>query len=119
MGDMSNHSNQTKVPITVQPDAHGVPRDDNRTHPGVLLGSGFAVAVGLFGWLGHLWDEKTGRAPLGVLLGVSLGLVYGAYEVWKLVRRDKTDLPASEFAAPVPKEKKRVPLGDHEKEGTS
>ncbi|MCC5846746.1 MAG: AtpZ/AtpI family protein [Verrucomicrobia bacterium] len=69
------------------------PPDGNRTHPGVLFGSSFAVAMGLFGWLGHLWDEKTGRAPLGVLLGISVGLIYGAYEVWKLVRRGERPVP--------------------------
>jgi hypothetical protein len=57
-----------------------------RMHPGVMMGSSFAVAMGLFAWLGHRWDEKTGREPLGVLLGVALGFVYGGYEVWKLIR---------------------------------
>ena len=57
-----------------------------RMHPGVMMGSSFAVAMGLFAWLGHRWDEKTGREPLGVLLGVGLGFVYGTYEVWKLIR---------------------------------
>lgn len=52
----------------------------------VLLGSSFALAMGLFAWLGHQWDERRGTAPWGVLAGVGLGLAYGAYEVWKLIR---------------------------------
>lgn len=55
-------------------------------HPAMMMGSSFAVAMGLFAWLGHRWDEKTGREPLGVLLGVAVGFVYGGYEVWKLIR---------------------------------
>ena len=58
-------------------------------HPGVMFGSSFAVAMGIFAWLGHRWDEKTGRAPLGVLLGVGVGLLYGAYEVWKLIQEPR------------------------------
>lgn len=61
-------------------------------HPAVMMGSSFAVAMGLFAWLGHRWDEKTGREPLGVLLGVGVGFIYGAYEVWKLTRT--ADAPA-------------------------
>ncbi|MDF3128798.1 AtpZ/AtpI family protein [Kiritimatiellaeota bacterium B1221] len=52
----------------------------------VLLGSSFAFAMGLFALLGHRWDEKHDSEPLGVLVGVSLGLLYGGYEVWKVVR---------------------------------
>lgn len=55
-------------------------------HPAVMMGSSFAVAMGLFAWLGHRWDEKSGREPLGVLLGVAAGFLYGGYEVWKLTR---------------------------------
>lgn len=61
-------------------------------HPAVMMGSSFAVAMGVFAWLGHRWDEKTGREPLGVLLGVGVGFIYGAYEVWKLTRT--VDVPA-------------------------
>lgn len=65
-------------------------------HPGVMFGSSFAVAMGVFAWLGHRWDEKTGRAPLGVLLGVGVGLLYGAYEVWKLIQEPRPPAPASD-----------------------
>ncbi|MEX2586825.1 MAG: AtpZ/AtpI family protein, partial [Actinomycetota bacterium] len=54
--------------------------------PAILLGSSFAIAMGIFSWLGHRWDEKTGNAPWGVLAGVTAGFAYGGYEVWKLVR---------------------------------
>lgn len=68
-------------------------------HPAMMLGSSFAVAMGLFAWLGHRWDEKSGRAPLGVLLGVSVGFLYGGYEVWKLIRwSEQGDIRPSEVS---------------------
>lgn len=54
--------------------------------PAILLGSSFALAMGFFSWMGHLWDEKTGNEPVGVLIGVSVGLLFGVYEVWKVTR---------------------------------
>lgn len=75
-----------------------------------MFGSGFAVAVGVFGWLGHLWDERTGRAPLGVLLGVGLGFVYGGYELWKLVRMSERENPTGgEGKSTSPKQPERDP----------
>lgn len=52
--------------------------------PAVLLGSSFALAMGFFAWVGHRWDLKNGSEPWGVLTGVCVGLLYGAYEVWKV-----------------------------------
>lgn len=52
----------------------------------VLLGSGFAVAMGIFAWLGVQWDAKHGTEPWGVLAGVGLAFLYGGYEVWKIIR---------------------------------
>lgn len=70
-----------------------------RMHPAVMMGSSFAVAMGLFAWLGHRWDEKTGWEPLGVLLGVSVGFLYGGYEVWKLTRPSAAATSASATSA--------------------
>jgi F0F1-type ATP synthase assembly protein I len=64
--------------------------------PAILLGSSFAIAVGIFAWLGHRWDEKTGNAPWGVLAGISLGFAYGGYEVWKLVRMSEQNAKQAE-----------------------
>jgi hypothetical protein len=81
--------------------AHREIQSAGRVPAPVMLGSSFAVAMGLFAWLGHRWDQKTGREPLGVLLGVAAGLVYGAYEVWKLTRAPP---PSSPPAAPPDRE---------------
>jgi len=58
---------------------------------GILLGSGFAVAVGGLGWLGHRADLKYGTEPWWTLAGAGLGLLYGAYEVWKLTRTTREE----------------------------
>ena len=55
------------------------------TNPAVGFGSSFAGGMAVFGLGGHWLDEKTGREPLFTLIGVGLGLFYGAWEVWKLV----------------------------------
>ena len=55
------------------------------------VGSSFAAAMGLLAWGGIVLDERTGRSPLFVLIGVFLGLFYGGYEVWKLVRDSEDD----------------------------
>jgi len=82
--------------------AHRRLQESARMHPAMMMGSSFAVAMGLFAWLGHRWDEKTGRAPLGVLLGVSVAFLYGGYEVWKLIRwSDRGDKGPSEVYSKV------------------
>lgn len=65
------------------------------TSPAVLLGSSFAFAMGLFAWLGMKWDEKHASEPWGVLTGVFFGFLYGAYEVWKVVRMPGDRSPES------------------------
>jgi len=64
----------------------------------MLLGSSFAVATGGLGWLGHLGDVKYDTEPWLALLGISIGFVYGGYEVWKLTREAST--PSSETISP-------------------
>ena len=55
----------------------------SRANPAVGFGSSFALAMALFAWGGYRLDVKTGQLPVFTLTGVFLGLVYGAYEVWK------------------------------------
>ena len=50
------------------------------------LGLNFAVGMALLSYLGYKLDEKRGGGSTWTLCGVFLGLMYGAYEVWKLVR---------------------------------
>lgn len=64
--------------------------DSNR--PGVPaavnLGLNFTAGIVLFTYLGHRLDLHQGNGMRGwTLAGMLLGLVYGAYETWKLVRQ--------------------------------
>jgi F0F1-type ATP synthase assembly protein I len=54
--------------------------------PAVMLGSSFALAMGIFAGIGHVVDLRHNSEPWGVLGGVAVGLLYGAYEVWKVTR---------------------------------
>ena len=49
------------------------------------FGTSFAVGMAICGLGGHWLDVKYGREPLFTLLGLFLGLLYGGWELWKLV----------------------------------
>ena len=53
--------------------------------PAVGFGTSFAVGMILFTLGGRWLDERLGKESLFTLIGVGLGLLYGAYELWKLV----------------------------------
>jgi len=55
-----------------------------RINPAVGFGTSFAGGMAVFALLGHLLDVKTGRERLFTLIGIGLGLLYGAWELWKL-----------------------------------
>jgi hypothetical protein len=57
----------------------------------VNLGLNFAVGMALLSYLGHKLDEKLGGGTTWTLCGLFLGLTYGGYEVWKLVRNTNAD----------------------------
>lgn len=58
-----------------------------RAPPAVNLGLNFAVGMGLFSYIGYRIDQKRGGGGIFTLAGMFLGLVYGGYEVWKLLRQ--------------------------------
>jgi hypothetical protein len=53
-----------------------------------LAGVGFELAVGMavFAFGGYWLDRRRGTGQFWTLVGAGLGLVYIAYEVWKLMR---------------------------------
>ncbi|GEM_PF-1776248 len=53
--------------------------------PAILLGSSLALAMGLFVWGGMAFDGKFDTEPLGVVTGLILGLLFGVYEIWKVI----------------------------------
>ena len=50
------------------------------------LGINFAAGMALFCFLGLWADHRVGHGIWFTLLGMVLGLSYGAYEVWKVIR---------------------------------
>jgi hypothetical protein len=66
------------------------------------LGINFAVGMGLFSFGGYKLDQKRGDGNLFTLLGMFLGLIYGGYEVWKLVRIQNEDEPSSSEGETTP-----------------
>lgn len=51
------------------------------------MGLNMAVGVAVFTLLGYSIDQKRGGGKGWTLVGIFMGLFYGAYEVWKVVRQ--------------------------------
>lgn len=70
----------------------------NRPHSsssgiGPIAGLGLQLAIGMamFSGGGYWLDQRNGGGRLFTLLGIALGLLYCAYEFWKLVRAINRD----------------------------
>ncbi len=59
--------------------------EDRRLNPAVGFGTSFAAGMAIFGLGGHWLDVKYGQEHLFSLIGIGLGLLYGAWEIWKLI----------------------------------
>ena len=64
------------------------------------LGTQLAVGMAFFAGLGYLADRRRGGGVLFTLLGMFLGLGYGAYEVWKLIRQLNQEAKNNEQGSP-------------------
>jgi F0F1-type ATP synthase assembly protein I len=53
----------------------------------IMLGLNMAVGVVVFTLAGYWVDQKRGGGKAWTLCGIFMGLFYGAYEVWKVVRQ--------------------------------
>ena len=53
----------------------------------ISLGLNMAVGVVVFTLAGYWVDQKRGGGKAWTLCGIFMGLFYGAYEVWKVVRQ--------------------------------
>ena len=54
---------------------------------GIQLASGMAV----FSFVGYMIDQKQGKGHEFTLIGMFLGLFYGGYVTWKLIRQLNAD----------------------------
>ena len=62
----------------------------------ISLGLQMAVGVAIFTALGYYVDRRRGGGKAFTLAGVFLGLFYGGYEVWKIVRQINEEAEAQE-----------------------
>ena len=71
------------------------------------LGINLVAGMAVFSTLGYYIDQKRGGGQAWTLVGMFLGLFYGGYEVWKLIRQsDLDDTTADRSIDSPPKRKK-------------
>lgn len=63
--------------------------EERRSNPAVGFGSSFAVGMVLFVLIGRWLDGKYEKEHLFTLLGAGLGLIYGAWELYKMIAFSK------------------------------
>lgn len=74
----------------MNPDKKSSSKQDPFLASAMGLGTQFAVAICLLVLGGVKLDEKFDSKPFGLLGGLLLAFVYGVYEVWKVLRLNKT-----------------------------
>jgi len=63
------------------------PGERNELGRAVMLGMNFAVGMALFSFLGYYIDQRRGDGAIFfTACGILVGLGYGAYEVWIVIR---------------------------------
>jgi hypothetical protein len=63
------------------------PGERNELGRALMLGMNFAVGMAVFAFLGYYIDSKRGAGAMAfTVVGIGLGLAYGAYEVWIVIR---------------------------------
>jgi len=55
------------------------------------LGFNMAAGMGIFTYIGYKIDQRQGGGSSWTLAGMFLGLLYCAYEIWKLLRQNNKD----------------------------
>lgn len=64
-----------------------------RASPAVSFGANFAAGMAFFSFIGWKLDQRRGvpDAYGFTLGGIMMGLLYGGYELWKIVRTGSAD----------------------------
>ncbi len=74
--------------------------EKRRAAPALGFGTSFAGGMAVFALGGRWLDLKTGRESLFTLIGIGLGFLYGAWELWKLIaithQRDNEPPPSED-----------------------
>jgi len=81
------------------------PGERNELGRALMLGMNFAVGMAVFSFAGYYIDSKRGEGGLlFTVCGIVLGLAYGAYEVWIVIRM--LNEQARNATNPTPKDQK-------------
>ena len=65
------------------------PGGPRRSNPAVGFGTSFAVGMVLFALVGRWLDGKYEKEHLFTLLGIGVGFLYGAWELYKMIAISK------------------------------
>jgi len=68
-------------------DKNKKPSEPSRKYQAVAFGYTFAAGMFVFSMIGYYIDKKVSGDGGWTLAGMFLGLGYGGYELWKLVRQ--------------------------------
>jgi hypothetical protein len=68
----------------------------------MALGLDLAIGMAVFTAAGYYMDRRRGGGGAWTLCGMVLGLLYGAYEVWRVARRLNPPDPAAKPGRRVP-----------------
>jgi len=71
-------------------------RERSRGLAAANLGLNFATAMAVLSYIGYRIDRRRGGGTAFTLAGIFLGLIYGGYEVWKMVRSGGHDSEESQ-----------------------
>ena len=61
------------------------PNERSDISQALTLGTTFAVGMAVFSFAGFKIDQRRGDGILFTLLGMFLGLAFGAYETWRVI----------------------------------
>jgi F0F1-type ATP synthase assembly protein I len=73
------------------------------------MGTNLAVGMALFAFIGYWVDRRRGGGVRWTICGMFLGLIYGAYEVWKAVRLLDAENRKSAHRPPGPDARRPLP----------
>ena len=58
----------------------------SKAHPGLAFGTNFAGGMALTCYIGYRMDQHYDTGVTWTVSGAILGLVFGGYELWKVIR---------------------------------
>jgi F0F1-type ATP synthase assembly protein I len=82
------------------PNKAETPENRRKYGNALSLGTNMAAGMAVFTFLGYHGGKRMGAIKLGTAIGMFLGLIYGGYETWKIVRQLQSEEDAPDGDAP-------------------